>query len=250
MSDYYLGGKDNFAADRAAADAVIQAVPEIRTIAVAARAFLGRAVRYLVDQGIRQFIDIGAGLPTQENVHQVAQRAAPESRVVYVDNDPIVLLHARALLDENENTTVVEGDVKRPQEILADPRLRKLVDLDRPVGVLLNSILHYLAHGEKPKEIVTTIRDSIAPGSYVSITHLVTPPEGEVMDDILGIYKSALKGNANAGWRRTPEDVRGFFEGMELVEPGFVDVTRWRPDESPKAEQAGVYVYGGIARRP
>ncbi|MQA96347.1 MAG: SAM-dependent methyltransferase [Streptosporangiales bacterium] len=250
MSDYYLGGKDNFAADRAAADAVIRAAPEVRTLAVASRAFLGRAVRFLVDQGIRQFIDIGAGLPTQENVHQVAQRAAPGSRVVYVDHDPIVLLHARALLEENADTAVVEGDVRRPLDILADPRLRKLIDLDRPVAVLMFSVLHYLAHGEKPGEIVATVRDAVVPGSYIGVSHLVTPPGGKAIEDVLGIYKSALNANASAGFRRTQEDVLGFFEGLELVEPGFVDLTKWRPEGTPEASSAQLFMYGGIARRP
>ena len=157
MYDYYLGGKDNFAADREAAGKIIAAVPSARDSARRNREFLGRAVRFAAESGIRQFLDIGAGLPTQENVHQVALRTAPDSRVVYVDNDPIVLVHGRALLADNRQTTVIQGDLHDPDAILNDPKLTAHLDLDRPMAVLLVAILHFIPDEDEATNIVAPV---------------------------------------------------------------------------------------------
>ncbi|MFC7650675.1 SAM-dependent methyltransferase [Streptosporangium lutulentum] len=172
MYDYYLGGKDNFAADRAAAQKIIDLAPDAPEKARANRAFLGRTVRYLAAQGIRQFVDIGASLPTQENVHQVALAEHPDSRIVYVDNDPVVLTHARALLADNPNTLVVEGDVHAPQAILDHPDVQAHLDFDRPVATLLLAVLHFVQDDEEANRIVASLRERLVPGSHLVISHI------------------------------------------------------------------------------
>src|SRR5581483_6506441 len=166
MYDYYLGGKDNFAADRQAAEQVIAAMPYVLQFTRANRAFLARAVTLMARQGVRQFLDLGSGLPTQENTHEVAQRVAEESRVVYVDNDPIVLTHARALLAGNDRTVVVQADLRDPRGVLDHPDVRGTLDLDRPVGVLLLAMLHFVTDDELASSIVTQLREALAGGSY------------------------------------------------------------------------------------
>ncbi|MGP4028729.1 SAM-dependent methyltransferase [Actinomadura sp. 3N407] len=231
MYDYYLGGKDNFAADRQAADQVVAAMPNVLEFTRANRRLVSRAVTMMAGHGVRQFLDIGSGLPTQENVHQVAQRAAPDSRVVYVDNDPIVLVHARALLADNPMTTVVEADLREPGSILDHPEITTRIDFDRPVALLMLAILHFVPDEDRPAEIVAKLRAPLVPGSYLVISH---GHRGEVSRDVEERVRSAY-GRTGAGdlVPRGADEVMTFFEGTELVGPGLVQVADWRADAEP-----------------
>lgn len=231
MYDYYLGGKDNFAADRRAADQVVAAMPNVLEFTRANRRLLSRAVTMMAGRGVRQFIDIGSGLPTRENVHEVAQRAAPDARVVYVDNDPIVLVHARALLADNPLTAVVQGDLREPERIMDDPEVRARIDFDRPVGLLLLAILHFVPDEDRPAEIVAKLRKPLAPGSFLAISHGHRGEVGQAVEDQV---RSAY-GRTGAGdiVPRGIDEVMRFFEGTELIGPGLVQVADWRPDAEP-----------------
>ncbi|MFG1824256.1 SAM-dependent methyltransferase [Microbispora bryophytorum] len=240
MYDYYLGGKDNYAIDRQCAQRVISAVPLAREIARANRAFLGRAVRFLAGEaGIGQFIDIGAGLPTQDNVHQVAQRANPASRVVYIDNDPVVLVHARALLARDAQTRAILRDMRRPGEILADRDLVHLLDLSRPVAVLLVAVLHFIPDEHGAYEAVRTLVDAMAPGSFLVVSHVERCPELEAA------ARHYERANAPAVLRSVGEITR-FFDGLDLVLPGLVNLRRWRPNDQALSLDCDVPCYGGI----
>ncbi|WP_239089768.1 SAM-dependent methyltransferase [Sphaerimonospora thailandensis] len=227
--DYLLGGKDNFASDRAAAEKLIELTPNAREGVQANRRFLSRAVRLMCENGIRQFLDIGTGLPTQENVHQVALRAAPESRIVYVDNDPIVLSHGRALLEDNAQTIVVDGDMREPEAILDDPRVTGHIDFDRPVGLLMLAVLHFVPADEDAERIVKTLRDRLAPGSGMAISHL---SYGDLDEEQIRkgreLYQKTSAGSATP---RSYAEIMTFFDGFDLVEPGLVPTEEWRPEE-------------------
>ncbi|MFC7382097.1 SAM-dependent methyltransferase [Sphaerisporangium rhizosphaerae] len=250
MYDYYLGGKDNFASDRAAAEKMIELVPNIREVARANREFLGRAVRLLAESGIRQFLDIGAGLPTQRNVHQVAREVATDARVVYVDNDPIVLTHARALLADSTGTIVVQGDVTTPERILGDPAVLGHFDLSRPVAVLMVAILHFVPDDEKAAMIASRFRDSMAPGSYLVISHGYTGQIGGRTDrQVRALYNRTATGSVKP---RDHAQIARYFEGMDLLEPGLVPVSAWRPASEPDVEidLSRPTLIGGVARLP
>ena len=248
--NYWLGGKDNFAADRTLGDAIIKAVPSTVFGARANRAFLGRAVRYLAaEAGIRQFLDIGTGIPTADNTHEVAQAAAPDSRVLYVDNDPIVLAHARALMTSHPagSTAFIHADLPDPDKILNDPKLLATLDLGRPVALMLIAVLHFLTGEDNPRGIVSTLLDALPSGSYLAITHLtadfVSPEEAAVA-------KAAGRDAGVMYAPRTLAEVTEFFSGLDLVDPGVVPLLDWRPDggapESPRAAS----VYAAIGRKP
>ncbi len=243
--DYLLGGKDNFPADRETAEEVLALAPEVRAVARENRAFLRRAVRYLAGEaGIRQFLDVGTGIPAQGNVHQVAQQVAPDARVVYVDNDPIVLLHARALLAGN-HTTIIQADLREPAAILDHPELREVIDFDQPVAVLLLAILHFITDEEDPAGIVTRLRDAMAPGSYLALSHGTADFRPEAILKAAQVYDRAtaplvLRSHAQIG---------RFFDGLELVAPGLVQVVSWRPDGELPDGWATSPAYGGIARK-
>ncbi|MFO7399275.1 MAG: SAM-dependent methyltransferase [Actinomycetales bacterium] len=246
--DYVLGGKDNFAVDREAAEKLLRASPNAREEALANRRFIGRAVRFLVGNGIRQFLDIGAGLPTQENVHEVALRAATESRIVYVDNDPIVLVHARALLADDRQTIAVEGDLREPEGILNNPEVTGHLDFSRPIGLMLVAILHFI-----PDDIVyravETLRGRLVPGSAIVISHFST---GELGEEEIGTFKKiATQTSAGVLVPRTREEIRRFFDGCDLVEPGLVPVDDWRPgeDEPRLPRLPGLEMCAGVGIR-
>jgi hypothetical protein len=247
--DYLLGGKDNFAPDRAVGDQIKQALPEVRIGVEAQRAVLRRVVGHLTaEAGIRQFLDIGSGLPTAGNVHETAQAVDPGARVVYVDNDPIVLAHARALLSDNDGTIVISGDLLRPEEILADPALVGHLDLTQPVGLLLCGILHHLTDEEDPAGLVARMWNALPPGSYVFIHHLI-----QVDDPGAAVAEAALRQGMGRGQFRPVKEVERMFDGLELVDPGVVPVPEWRPepgdpssDDHPVLRLAAV----GVARRP
>jgi len=248
MSDYYLGGKDNFASDRAAADKLLATAPEIVTIARASRAFLGRAVRYLAaEAGIRQFLDIGTGLPTQDNVHQVAQRAAPDARVAYVDNDQVVLIHARALLATDPRTIAVDGDLLDPGTIIGNPAVRAHLDFGEPIGLLVVALLHYISDDDKPYDVMARLRDALPSGSHLALTHVVTDHRPEAIDEAEEVYRSFLHRTGHA--RRTTADVARFFDGWEPVDPGLTYATQWRPDGPVREDPATVWIVGGVARK-
>jgi SAM-dependent methyltransferase len=229
MYDYLLGGKDNFAADRAAADQLVAAIPDLPFAVRANRAFLARAVRFLVESGIRQFIDIGAGLPTQGNVHEIAHQAAPDARVVYVDNDPVVLSHGRALLADDEKVHVTYGDLRRPGEIINGPEVRNLIDFDEPVAVLLLAVLHYLPDSDDPYGSMTMLREAVAPGSYVAVSHATPEPRPEVVAMVDAVHRQATSPLIGRHWT----EVLRMVDGFELVPPGLVYAPCWRPDSLP-----------------
>jgi hypothetical protein len=235
MYDFWLGGKDNYAVDRAAALAVSEAAPEVRMTAVENRKFLRRTVRFLAaEAGIVQFLDIGTGLPTQGNVHQVAQQVNPEARVVYVDNDPMVLAHSRAL-KTGGNTAVIGADLRDPAAILNHPRTLELIDFRQPLAVLLVAILHFIGASDDPYGIVGSLCEALPAGSYVVISHAL---EGMLRGDSAGKVEQQYKKNVATGATlRDREEILRFFTGLELVEPGLVHVPDWRPDEpgSPDA---------------
>ena len=249
MYDAYLGGKDNYAADREAVRQILRTWPEVRDMARANRAFMQRAVRFLAGEvGIRQFVDIGTGIPSAGNVHEVAGQVAPGARVVYVDNDPIVHVHANALLTGSGTTAIVLADLRDPGAILAHPKLRELIDFSRPVGLLLVAILHFIAEAEDPAGIVATLRDALPPGSYLALSH-----------GTADFHPPGVAGEAAASYERataplvlrTFEQVSAFFGGFELVEPGLVQAPLWQPDGKPPRPKdlARLGVYAGVGRK-
>jgi S-adenosyl methyltransferase len=228
MYDYYLGGKDHFPADREAAEKIIAIVPEVRETARDNRAFIGKAVLAMAERGVRQFLDLGAGLPTQENVHQVAQRVIPDARVVYVDNDPIVLTHARALLADTSDTIAVWGDITDPAAILADPAVAGHLDFGRPIGLLMSAVLHFVPGDAKTTDIVKTLRAPLAPGSHLLISHFYTPDaDNPKVKAGQQVYKGTRPGALIA---RSLRQIGAYFDGLTLLEPGIVPVKSWRPE--------------------
>jgi hypothetical protein len=252
MNDYLLGGKDNFAADREAAEQLLAVAPYMKTMMEENRRFLGRAVRFLADQGIRQFFDIGAGLPTRQNTHEVARSVRPDARVVYVDNDPVVITHGRAILACDERTAVIEGDIVHPEELVGDPVVRRIIDFDEPVAVLLVGALHFVPNSDEPYKRIAWLRDMLPSGSYLAISHAILSgdrPKGGP-NPVGEVYRTALGRPETVGPRPRDEVLR-FFDGFELVEPGLEFVRRWRPD-NPLAAQAAEKLpkVGGVGRKP
>jgi len=244
--DYWLGGKDNFAADRAAGDQAIEAFPNIPMSARANRAYQARVVRFLAGEvGIRQFLDIGTGIPTANHTHQVAQSVAPECRVVYVDNDPIVLSHARALLASHPAgaTDYIDSDLRDPQKIL-DGAVR-LLDFSRPVAVMLMAILQHIGDEHDPYAIVATLMDAVPPGSYLALSH----PASDI--DAEAVAKMAIVLNQMIAEKVTFRDRGGvsvFFAGLDLVEPGLVQASKWRPASEIEAASPAA-LWAGVARK-
>jgi hypothetical protein len=247
--DYLLGGKDNFAADRALGDAVAKAMPSAREMVRANRAFLGRAVRYLVTEaGVRQFLDVGTGIPTAGNTHEIAQATAPESRIVYVDNDPIVLAHARALMtsDPAGATAFIQADLHDPDTILAAPALRRTLDLGQPVALMLIAILMYLRDEEDPRGLVSALMDALPSGSYLALTH---PTADFSPDEAAGAVAATERGGISFT-PRSQAEVAAFLDGLELVEPGVVPILAWHPEGAPPDDPRAAYYYGAMGRKP
>lgn len=250
MYDYYLGGKDHFPADREAAQQAIQTYPEVPALARANRAFLGRAVRHLTaERGIRQFIDIGTGVPTAGSVHEIAHQHAPGARVVYVDNDPVVIAHARALLENmgnQETVTVIDADMRDPGSVLDHAEVHRTIDFTQPAGVLFASVLHFVS--SDPAEIVGAYHDAVAPGSYLALSHLTygTVDQQEVDEAADRVYGTTASGLVP----RSPEQIREMFAGFELIEPGLTPVTEWRPDPVQETEPTRLQIIAGVGRKP
>jgi hypothetical protein len=251
MYDFYLGGKDNFAVDRETAAKVLEHAPELPMMAREGRRFLGRAVRFLAEAGIRQFVDIGSGLPTQRNVHEIAQSVSPDARVAYIDNDPIVLTHARALLSGNGLTIVIEGDMAEPDRILADPELRELIDLEQPVAFLLLSVLHLVSDDDLAARIAAGVRAAMVPGGYLAISHAVSDLCPAQTSKIASLYQGS--GAVKAGGRRdlrSKAEVEPFFDGLRMVDPGLVYLPEWRPDLPEAADTPHrIWAVGGVGQQ-
>lgn len=251
--DYFLGGKDNFAVDREAAEAALKIAPDARDVGMANRAFLRRAVHYMAaEAGIRQFLDLGSGLPTQGNVHEIAQAIAPEARVVYVDNDPVVLAHGRALLATNDVTTVVDGDIRRPAEILENPEVLEFIDFSKPVGMLLVSVLHHVNDDEDPEGIMKRFRSVLAPGSHLAIVHFHNPGDEHPKASEIAIEAERdFNRNLGTGRWRTRTEIAGYFGDMELIEPGLVPLADWRsePEDLIRQDVTRYNVLAGVGRR-
>ncbi|MEV1008593.1 SAM-dependent methyltransferase [Streptomyces sp. NPDC049881] len=247
MYDYLLGGKDHYSVDGEAAEKALGAFPMLRTAARENRKFLGRAVRHLVrETGIRQFLDLGSGLPTAENVHQVAQAVEPESRVVYVDNDPIVLVYGGAMLAMDERTAVIQGDIRDPHAILDNPVTTSLIDFSQPVAVLAVAVLHFVADEEDPAGIVRTLRETVVPGSHFILSHATADIAPE---EAMGVQRS-YRAQGVPLTLRTKERFTTFFDGLDIVEPGVQVVSDWRSTvpEAERPDPANVSWYGGIGR--
>ncbi len=246
--DYWLGGKDNFAVDRAVGEAMIQAIPGMRYMARENRRFVHRAARDLVaKEGIRQFLDIGTGIPTRPNLHEIAQEVAPETRVVYVDNDPIVLVHARALMVSSPEgrSEYISADLRDVRSILQEPVLLDTLDLTEPVGLTLIAILMLMADEDDPWARVAALRDAMPPGSVLGITH----PTADFAPDQVAEAVAAATGAGMTLVARTKDEVQRFFGDWELLEPGLVPVSAWRPDE-PVENPEAAYYWAGVARKP
>ena len=249
MYNAFLGGKDNYAADQEAARQILRTWPEVRAAALANRAFLQRAVRYLTGEaGIRQILDIGTGIPSAGNVHEVAAQIAPGTRVVYVDNDPIVHVHANALLTGSGTTSIVLADLREPQAILADPAVRALIDPGQPVALLLVAIMHFITDADDPAAIIAALRDALPPGSYLALSH-----------GTADFHPPGLAGQAAAMYQkatapltlRSYSQIEAFFDGFELTEPGLVQPPLWRPEGTPPRQKdvAKIGMYAGVGRR-
>ncbi|MFB9320105.1 SAM-dependent methyltransferase [Cryptosporangium minutisporangium] len=249
--DYWLGGKDNFAADRASGDAVQAAFPTIRTAARQNRGFLRRAVTHLTTEaGIRQFLDIGAGLPTANNTHDVAHAMAPDARIVYVDNDPVVLVHARALLTSTptSRTAPLQADLRDPDSILGSDELREVLDLDRPTALLMVAVLHFVPDDDDPAGLVRRYLDALPAGSYLVLSHAT----GDYLDPIAAAAATDATRSAGTFQLRTQDQVAGFFAGLEFIPPGLVSASTWRADHEPEPppSEAATSVWAGMARKP
>ena len=252
--DYLLGGKDNFAADRAAAQAGMEANPNSRVPPRENRAFLRRVVRYLArDAGISQFLDIGTGIPTSPNVHEIAQDADPQARVVYVDNDPIVLAHARALLTSGPvgKTAYIDADVRNVGRILGSADLRQTLDMNRPVGLLLIAVMHFITDEDDPWDLAARLLAELPAGSYLALSHLTGDFDPAAWEGVAAVYRRS----GVTMQVRPLAAVERFFTGLDLLDPGVVSLPRWRPEPNhlgqlAQPSDAAVSVYGGLGRKP
>jgi hypothetical protein len=251
MYDYYLGGFHNFAVDRQAAEAVVAAYPDFPMAMRANRAFLRRAVKFLARQGVRQFLDIGSGIPTVGNVHEVAQQVEPDARVVYVDSDPVTVAHSAAILQHTPNAAALQADARQAETILQHPTTRALLDFDQPVAVLMLTVLHFLTEDAEALRTVCMLRDALAPGSYLVISHGTrehdAPPA--VKEQVLRLYRATT----NPAKPRSATELLRFFAGFDLVEPGLVFTPLWRPEniaDPLHAHPERAATYAGVARKP
>ncbi|MEV0170445.1 SAM-dependent methyltransferase [Streptomyces sp. NPDC050803] len=246
--DYYLGGSHNFEVDREAARKAMEFLPGLPKIMQANRAFMRRAVRHAAAEGITQFLDIGSGIPTFGNVHEVAQAATPDAHVVYVDHDPVAVAHSQAVLAGDDATDVLAADLRKPGDILASPQVERLIDLNRPVALLLVAILHFVEDADDPYGAVAELRDALAPGSMLILTHASyegIPLPTERAEGTVGVYKDIR----NPLIMRSRDEIARFFEGYDMVEPGLVSMPQWRPDTAPEEEDPWAFSgFAGVGR--
>ncbi|GAA1714261.1 SAM-dependent methyltransferase [Kribbella sp. NPDC056951] len=241
--DYMLGGKDNFAVDRALVDHIVSEMPGSPALALDNRAVLVRAIREIVETTpVRQFLDLGSGLPSAENVHQIAQRHASESKVVYVDNDPIVLAHGRALLAENDNTVVFQADLREPKSIYDSPETRSLIDFDKPVAIILSAILHHLNDDENPADLVNFWYDRVPSGSYFFVSHFRSADDPRSLQLQEVVQQSIGRGR----WRSDEEILALLPEGITILPPGLVPAALWRPVDEPDEVTAWGRLIGAV----
>ncbi|WP_037914620.1 SAM-dependent methyltransferase [Actinacidiphila yeochonensis] len=243
--DYFLGGSHNFEVDREAAKVALAALPGIPKVGQANRAVMRRAVNLAVERGITQFLDIGSGIPTFGNVHEVAQARRPGARVVYVDNDPVAVQHSRAVLSDNHDATIAAADLRDPVSILEAPETRALLDLDRPVALMLVAVVHFLSDADKPAEIIATLRDALAPGSMMLITH-GTASEAGILPGQRNVQQ-VYQRTATPLILRSAAQLEPFFEGFEILEPGIVPLPHWRPEGDGDPQYDDPIVLTGLA---
>lgn len=251
MYDYFLGGSHNFAADRALAEEYIKVLPDMPQIARAQRRVVHRMIRYLLSAGVTQFLDLGSGIPTAGNVHEIAQAANPKARVVYVDSDAVAVTHSRSILADAPNAEVLRADLRDPDSVLADPIVTSLLDFSQPIAVLMIAVLHFVADEDDPAEVVAAYRDATAPGSYLAITHATSDYKPELARRAEAVYTRA---SHQIRYRSRPQ-ILDMLAGYELVEPGLADLILWRPDPDIGPDPLGGDVrrysgYAALGRRP
>jgi SAM-dependent methyltransferase len=246
--DYWLGGSHNFLADQDVARAMAALEPRVREITQANRAFLQRAVRFLAASGIRQFLDIGSGMPTQGNVHEIAQQAAPGARVAYADIDPVAIAHAAAILNGNPDAAAVQGDLRDPGAILDSAAVRALIDRGQPTGLLLSCVLHFLVDADDPWRIVATLLDALAPGSYLVVTHGTYDNNPATARAAQELYNRRVSARVQG---RSRAEILRFFDGLDLLDPGLVYIPQWRPDpgEVMPDEPGRFAILAGVGRK-
>ncbi|WP_019546738.1 SAM-dependent methyltransferase [Streptomyces sulphureus] len=248
MYDYYLGGSHNFEVDREAARRAIEAWPGLPKIMQTNRAFMRRAIRFALSEGVTQFLDIGSGIPTFGNVHEVAQAAEPASRVVYVDNDPVAVAHSEAVLAGNDHAGIVSADFRSPSDVLRSDEAERLLDLERPVALMVVALLHFVEDRDEPDKALAAFFDQLAPGSLLVISHgcLEGAPARDRGDRLQKVYEEA----SSPLVIRSKAQILRFFDGWELVEPGLVSLPHWRPDSPPEWEDSAVFTgYAGVGRK-
>lgn len=246
MYDALLGGSHNFAVDRKAAAEAVALVPDLPTLALSNRAFLRRAVRFLLDAGVRQFVDVGAGIPTVANTHELIAYADPAAKVAYVDIDPVAVAHARAILAEQPHAIALRGDLRSPDALMAQPELRNFIDFDQPVAVMLIAVLHLLTDDDRPHAAVAALRDALAPGSYLAVSHLSSAHRPEAAARLS--EHSAQRSRVPITFRPRA-DILAFFDGFTMIEPGLVELPSWRPDADGPADAPRSLGLAGIGRR-
>ncbi|MFV0126617.1 SAM-dependent methyltransferase [Streptomyces sp. HMX112] len=247
--DYYLGGSHNFEVDREAARRAMEFMPGLPKIMQANRAFMRRAVRHSVSEGVTQFLDIGSGIPTFGNAHEIARQASPEARVVYVDHDPVAVAHSKAVLEGDERTAVLAADLRKPKDILTAPEVVQLLDLERPVALMLVAVLHFLEDADDPRRAVAELRDALAPGSLLILTH-ASYERVPVPQERAGAAVDVYRDIRNPLVMRSREEVARFFDGYELLEPGLVAMPEWRPETPTEQEDPYAFsAYAGVGRK-
>ena len=246
--DYWLGGSHNFAIDREYGRQIMEMMPDVRIVAQANRAFMRRAVTFMLANGVTQFLDIGSGIPTVGNVHEVAQRIRPDARVVYVDIDPIAVTHSQQILSDNDNGDALQQDLCNVDEILNHPTTRRLIDFDQPVGLLMISVLHVVGDDRDPYDRIARYRDAMAPGSFLALTHGTDDTRTEMMHKL----RDHSSRTPTPGTLRSREQIERFFTGFDLLEPGVVWMTRWRPDPGDELDEDDerMTFYAGVGRKP
>jgi hypothetical protein len=246
LYDFFLGGHHNFAADREMGRQLLAAEPNARNIVAENRAFLGRAVRFLLAAGVRQFLDLGSGIPTQDNVHEIAQRTDPAARVVYVDNDPVAVAHSKQILSGNTLATVIQEDLRQPEAILAHPDVRRLIDFSQPVAVLMVTVLHFVPDTDDPAMVVSRFASRLVPGSALVISHATHDAAPDAAAQVERLYT----GTSAAAHTRSRAEILRFFAGLDLVDPGLVYLPLWRPDGPAPDHPERAWFYAGVARKP